>query len=123
VTTTTDNDFSKWLPWVAVAVLAYFVFNKQPSVDPVVPTPTPQPTQSISKVLDSCHAADRLSKIAVLKGIGATEFPTDKAKLEWINSESEKRRIADFQPYVDRVAEAIFAGKTADLAKALEDRK
>ena len=122
MTTTTDNnDISKWLPWVAVAVLAYFVFNKQPSADPVAPQP--QPTQSISKVLDSCYAADRLSKIAVLKGIGTTEFPTDKAKLEWINSDSEKRRIADFQPYVDRVAEAIFAGKTAELAKALEDRK
>lgn len=120
--TTTTTKETNWLPWVVAAVLAYFAFvNKQPSVDPVVPQP--QPTQSISKVLDSCYAADRLSKIAVLKGIGTTEFPTDKAKLEWINSESEKRRIADFQPYVDRVAEAIFAGKTAELTKALEDRK
>ena len=108
-----------WLPWILVAGLAYFAFMRQP-VRPVDPQPKPQPVQSVSKILDAAYKADRVSKIAILKAIGTREFASDKAKLEWINSESEKRRIADFQAYVNQVAEAIDKGKTKELAERLE---
>jgi len=116
-----DAKQNNWLPWVLVAALAYFAFVRQPQVGPV--DPKPEPVLTITQVLDNCYQADRLSKIAVLRGIGATEFASDRAKLDWINSESETRRIADFQPYTNRVAEAIDAGKTTDLAEQLENRK
>ena len=106
-----------WLPWAIVAGLAYFAFMRQP-VQPV--DPTPQPVQSVSKILQEAYKADRVSKIAILKEIGTREFASDKAKLEWINSESEKRRIADFQDYVNQVAEAIDKGTTKELAERLE---
>jgi len=112
---------TNWLPWVLVAALAYFAFLRQPQVGPV--EPKPEPVLTITQVLDKCYEADRLSKIAVLKGIASSEFASDKAKLDWINSESETRRIADFQPYTNRVAEAIDAGKTTELAEQLEKRK
>jgi hypothetical protein len=115
-----DAKQTNWLPWVLVAALAYFAFVRQPA-GPV--EPKPEPVLTISQVLDKCYEADRLSKIAVLRGIDATEFASDRAKLEWINGESETRRIADFQPYTNRVAESIDAGKTYELAEQLEKRK
>ncbi len=117
---TKQQDFWQYAPWVVALVFGYLLWNKQPATPP---GPQPEPVQSISKVLDACYAADRLSKIAVLKSIATSDFSTDKAKLEWINTESEKRRAADFKPYVDMVAAAIIAGKTDDLAKKLESRK
>jgi hypothetical protein len=116
----TETKQPNWLPWAIVAGLAYFAFVRQP-VQPV--DPTPQPVQSVSKILDAAYKADRVSKIAILKEIGTREFASDKAKLDWINSESEKRRIADFQAYVNQVAEAIDKGMTKELAERLEAGK
>lgn len=116
-----ETQQTNWLPWLLVAGLAYFAFVRQPADKPI--DPQPQPSQSISKVLEAAYEADRVSKIAVLKGIATGNFESDQAKLEWINSESEKRRSLDFRAYTERVAEAIEAGKTAELAERLEMEK
>ena len=79
--------------------------------------------ERISTALAKAYDADRKSKIAILKGIAANEFASDEAKLQWINSEAEKRRMEDFKAFSDRMAEAIFEGKTEEMAKALEAGK
>lgn len=109
---------TNWLPWVAVAVLAYFAFVRQPSVQPI--DPQPQPSQSISKLLDAAYKADRADKLAVLKEFSTKQFASDPEALDWFNDESTKRRIDTFAPYTDRVGKAIFDGKVKELAAELE---
>ncbi|AMV31292.1 hypothetical protein VN12_04190 [Pirellula sp. SH-Sr6A] len=107
---------------VVVCVLGWGYFTR-PSNDGGKQDDKPVVVESISKTLAKCYEADRVSKIAIMKGITANTFADDQAKLEWINRESETKRIADFQPYVDRLSEAIDTGKTEELAKALEAGK
>jgi hypothetical protein len=110
-----------WQTIAIVALVGYIAWtNWKPANDDGKDDDRPVVIEPISKVLAKCYEADRVSKIAILKGLTANEFADDSAKLEWINSESEKRRIADFQPYADRMAEAIVDGKTREMAKALE---
>ncbi|AMV30869.1 hypothetical protein VN12_19740 [Pirellula sp. SH-Sr6A] len=105
-----------------VCVLGWLYLGK-PSTDDGKQDDKPVVLEPISKILAKCYEADRVSKIAILKGITANTFADDQAKLEWINRESETKRIADFQAYVDRLSEAIDTGKTEELAKALEAGK
>jgi hypothetical protein len=113
-----------WQTIALVALVGYVVWtNWKPKQDDGKDDNKPVVVEPISKVLAKCYEADRVSKVAILKGLTANTFADDSAKLEWINSESEKRRIADFKPYSDRMAEAIFEGKTEEMAKALEAGK
>jgi hypothetical protein len=110
-----------WQTIAIVALVGYIAWtNWKPANDDDKDDDRPVVIEPISKVLAKCYEADRVSKIAILKGLTANEFASDQAKLEWINSESEKRRIADFQPYADRMAEAIVDSTTEKMAKALE---
>lgn len=116
----TKQQFS-WQTIALVALVGYVVWtNWKPASDdgekPIV-------VESISTVLAKAYDADRKSKIAILKGITANEFASDEAKLNWINSEAERRRTDDFKAFSDRMAEAIFDGKTEEMAKALEAGK
>ena len=121
MTTTTDNnDISKWLPWVAVAVMAYFMFANQTSTNPPTPEPDRPKVESISKVLDAVYKKDRTDRIALLKELSERQFENDKAKLDWYNAESTKRRIETNTPFTDRVGEAIFGNTVAELVKQLE---
>lgn len=106
---------------VVVCVLGWLFLSRTSSDGGNDPTPVVQ--DPITKVLADCYEADRKSKIAILKGIASNQFADDSAKLEWINSESEKRRLEDFKPYSDRMAEAIFEGKTEKMATDLEAGK
>ena len=109
---------TNWLPWLAVAALAYFAFVRQPAVEPI--DPQPQPPQSISKVLDAAYKADRSDKLAILKEFSTKEFNSDPEALKWFNDESTKRRIETFTPYTDRVGQAMKDGKVKELAAELE---
>lgn len=110
-----------WQTVALIALVGYVVWtNWKPKSEDV---DRPIVVESISKVLGKAYDADRKSKIAILKGIAANEFASDEAKLNWINSEAEKRRIEDFKAFADRMAEAIFDGKTAEMAKQLEAGK
>ncbi len=106
-----------------VSILGWAYIN-QPKVDgggdsddkPIVVEP-------ISVVLARAYDSDRKSKIAILKGVAENKFPTDKAKLEWINSESQKRLEVDFKEFTDRFGVAVKENTTAEMAKALEAGK
>jgi len=106
-----------------VSILGWAYIN-QPKVDgdggsadkPIVVEP-------ISVVLARAYDSDRKSKIAILKGVAENKFPTDKAKLEWINSESQKRLEVDFKEFTDRFGIAVKENTTAEMAKALEAGK
>lgn len=106
---------------VSIVAIGYF---RQPSdgggggdkEKPIVMEP-------ISVVLANAYDADRKSKIAILKGVAENEFPTDQAKLEWINSESQKRLEVDFKEFTDRFGIAVKENTTAEMAKALEAGK
>ena len=102
-----------------VSILGWAYLN-QPKSDDV---DRPIVVESISKVLAKAYDADRKSKIAILKGVAENEFPTDKAKLEWINSESQKRLEIDFKEFTDRFGIAVKDNTTAEMAKALEAGK
>lgn len=104
-----------------VCILGWSYLN-QPKADdgtgekPIVMEP-------ISVVLARAYDADRKSKIAILKGVAENKFPTDKAKLDWINSESQKRLEVDFKEFTDRFGIAVKENTTAEMAKALEAGK
>lgn len=113
-----------WQTIALVALIGYVVWtNWKPAGDDGEDDEKPVVVQPISKVLVAAYEADRKSKIAILKGITASEFASDEAKLKWINDESEKRRGEDFKAFSDRMAEAIFEGKTEEMAKQLEAGK
>lgn len=116
----TETKQQNWLPWILVAGLAYFAFVRQSADKPVEPV---QPVVSVSKTLDAAYKADRLSKIEILKGLETMTFPSDQAKLDWQNSEAEKRRIADFQQYANALGKAIVDGKVKEMREALESGK
>lgn len=113
-----------WQTIALIGLVGYVVWtNWKPANDDGKDDDRPVVVEPISKVLVKAYEADRVSKIAILKGIASNSFADDQAKLEWINSESEKRRTEDFKAYSDRMAEAIFEGKTEEMAKALEAGK
>ena len=112
---------TNWIPWVAIAALAYFAFVRQPADKPI--DPQPQPSQSISKTLDAAYKADRSDKLAILKEFSTKQFASDPEALKWFNDESTKRRIETFTPYTDRVGQAMKDGKVKELAAELEAGK
>lgn len=105
-----------------VSILGWAYLN-QPKVDDGRIEDKPPVVEPISVVLARAYDADRKSKIAILKGVAENEFPTDKAKLEWINSESQKRLEIDFKEFTDRFGIAVKDNTTAEMAKALEAGK
>lgn len=107
----------------AVVCILGLGYLNQPKVDDGKIDDKPIVVEPISSVLARAYDADRKSKIAILKGITANSFPTDKAKLEWINSESQKRLEVDFKEFTDRFGIAVKNNTTADMAKALEAGK
>lgn len=116
---TKQTNLQSWIIAGLVVVVAIYHFKASDNADKPI-DPQPQPSQSVSKILDAAYKADRIDKLEILKGISSGNFANDKAKLEWINSESEKRRMQTFQAYTAIVAEAIESGKTDDLAAQLE---
>ena len=109
-----------WLPWAIVAGLAYFAFVRQP-VQPV--DPTPQPVQSVSKILDTAQKQDRANKIAILKEYNRESHASDEAAKKWFSDESTKRYDAAMKAYADIVGQALFENKTKELAERLEAGK
>lgn len=105
------------LPWVAIAGLGYMLLVRKPDTKPDENKPT---TVNVSKTLDACYKADRASKLDVLKQLSNAADKTDEQKLQLFNSESEKKRHADFRPYVEIVADALVNGTVEDLTKRLE---
>lgn len=112
----------QYAPWLAVAVLGYMLWNKQP----VAPGPQPDPVPvlaSPSKTLDACYLADRSSKLEVLKSIAAMKEATDEQKLKQFNDLSASNRVKDFQPYIDIVSVALVEDKLGELISKLQAKK
>ena len=112
---------TNYWPWVVVALVGYVLYSQQAKVvDPKPDNPKPVPTVTISKVLDGVYKQDRSDRLKLLKELSEKQFDSDKAKLDWYNSEATVRRIQTNTPYTDRVAEAIFNDSVSKLAKELE---
>lgn len=107
----------------AVVSILGWAYLSQPKSDDGKDDDKPIVVEPISVVLARAYDADRKSKIAILKGVAENEFPTDKAKLEWINSESQKRLEIDFKEFTDRFGIAVKNNTTEEMAKALEAGK
>lgn len=118
--TMNDKSIASLLPWIAVAVMAYMLFVRQPAQNPDNPKPPKPATVNVSKILDGCYKADRASRLDVLRQLAKSADKTDEQKLQLFNSESEKKRQSDFRSYVEIVAEALVNGTVEDLAKRLE---
>ena len=113
-----DSKKNNWLPWVAVAALVYFVALRPSGDSP--DNPKPEPSMSVSKVLDDAYKADRRDKIETLREFTHRDFASDDEALRWFNEDSARRRIETFTPYTDRVGEAMFNGTVPDLLSRLE---
>jgi len=117
----TEPTKPNYLPWIAVAVLAFLLYRGQATtVEPKPDVPKPAPTVSISKVLDGVYKQDRSDRLKLLKELSTKQFANDKAKMDWYNGESTALRIQTNTPWTDKVAEAIFNEAVAELAKQLE---
>lgn len=113
-----NKDFWKIAAIVAVCYFGYLFYQKQkdaPKPDPEKPT-----TESVSKVLDKAYKMDRASKLDVLKQLSAAKEKTDEEKLKLFNEQSEKKRLQDFRPYVEIVADALVNGTVDELVKRME---
>jgi hypothetical protein len=113
---------ASYLPWIAVAVLGYMLWSNQTKLPDPKPDPKPDAI-SITKVLDGVYKQDRSDRLQLLKELSTKQFDSDKAKMEWYNAESTRRRIQTNTPFTDRVAEAMFSDSVADLVKQLEAGK
>ena len=87
------------------------------------PKPPPEPSKSISKVLDEAYAADRSSKADVLSEAAGKTWNSDQAKLNWINEQAEKKRVLDFRQFYERVAQALVDGTDAQIAEQIRSKK
>lgn len=105
MTTTTDNnDISKWLPWVAVAVMAFLYFQNKNAVpiDPVNPTPDVEIRSDKALVEGSTKAAkafvssmaEDLEFLAADAVQGKVKKVSDAAK---VNIESDESTRAKFK--------------------------
>lgn len=113
-----------WQTIALIALVGYVVWtNWKPASDDGKDDEKPVVVEPISKVLAKAYDADRKSKIAILKGITSNEFASDEAKLNWINSESQKRLEEDFMQFTKRFGEAVKNKTTEEMAKALEAGK
>lgn len=107
----------------AVVSILGWAYLSQPKSDDGKIEDKPIVVEPISVVLARAYDADRKSKIAILKGITANSFKTDREKLEWINSESQKQLEEDFLEFTKRFGEAVKNNTTEEMAKALEAGK
>jgi len=130
VTSTTDNnDFSKWLPWVAVAVMAYFLFNKPVAVEPVDPTPTPTPIVEridINGTVKSVKAANLQSLSDAFedaaKQVEAGKFKFARELLEYMQPITKSAREQSNKPFDLMIGQLIpdeLTGKEKQVADDL----
>ena len=128
MTTTTDNnDISKWLPWVAVAVMAYFLFanKQQPTVDPVTP-PSPVERIDINGTVKAVKAAsvqalsDAFEDAA--KQVEAGKFKFARELLEYMQPITKSAREQSNKPFdlmIGQIVPDELAGKEKQVADDL----
>ena len=127
MTSTTDNDFSKWLPWVAVAVLAYFLFNKPVVVEPVDPTPTPIVERiDINGTIKSVKAANLQSLSDAFedaaKQVESGRFKFARELLEYMQPITKSAREQSNKPFDLMIGQLIpdeLTGKEKQVADDL----
>lgn len=120
-----DKKETNYIPWILGAVVlfqSYLMWNQQ-NAKPDKPDEPKPVVVSPSKTLDACYLADRSSKLEILKGIAAAKNATDEQKLKQFNTESEAKRVKDFQPYVDIVGDALASEKLDELISKLQAKK
>ena len=82
--------------------------------DGVIPGPT------TDDILGECYEADRASTVAILRDMAGREFASNDAAGDFWNEQATAKRIEDFTPKTDAVAEAIFGGTLSELADSWE---
>jgi len=85
-----------------------------------IPNPFPPKPPVIGDVLGDCYVADRASTVRILTEMADREFSSDSEQATWFNNETDEARRADYQPFIDSVAEAIEAGTLKELAEGLK---
>lgn len=126
-TTTANNDVLKWLPWVAVAVLAYFLFNKPTTVEPVDPTPTPIVERvDINGTIKSVKAANLQSLSDAFedaaKQVESGKFKFARELLEYMQPITKSAREQSNKPFDLMIGQLIpdeLAGKEKQVADDL----
>lgn len=126
-TTVDNNDISKWLPWVAVAVLAYFLFNKPTTVEPVDPTPTPIVERvDINGTIKSVKAANLQSLSDAFedaaKQVESGKFKFARELLEYMQPITKSAREQSNKPFDLMIGQLIpdeLAGKEKQVADDL----
>lgn len=115
-----DSKNMNWQMLAVFAMGAYIVYSSQQPATPKPDDTIPVVNMPITKVLDGVYKQDRTDRLQVLKELSAKDFASDKSKLDWYNTEATARRIKTNTPFTDRVAEAIFGQRLAELIRQLE---
>lgn len=112
-----------WAVLAAVLLCCGGVFLILPdsAVDPVV-DPIVDPVVVVADPLSVAHRAIRVAEVRMLRELATREFNSDKAKLDWINSERTEISKSCNAPYTDAIAEAIVAGTIESLANQIEGK-
>lgn len=92
---------------------------------PIGPKPTPGPVHA--DVLQSGFTADRSSQVAVLRELETLAYDHTSAEgrrtaVKFFNDNRFRNRAADYKPFTDAVADAIFNDSVAALADKLEGK-
>lgn len=70
--------------------------------------------------LDDCYAADRASKVTIIRAAAKQSFRTPSDARQWFIDQSRPAIERDFKPLSDAVGEAIVNGTLEELAGRLE---
>ena len=125
--TTTTTKETKWLPWVAVAVVIYFwnQSRQQPTVDPVVP-PSPVERIDINGTVKAVKAAnvqalsDAFEDAA--KQVEAGKFKFARELLEYMQPLTKSAREQSNKPFdlmIGQIVPDELAGKEKQVADDL----
>lgn len=69
--------------------------------------------------LDDCYAADRASKVTIIRAAAKQSFRTPSDARQWFIDQSRPAIERDFKPLSDAVGEAIVNGTLEELAGRL----
>lgn len=81
---------------------------------------SPKPPPDKQDVLDIAYHVDRIGRVKILREMASMEFENDPAQAAWHNQQTDALRATAFEPYVDKLSDALVAGTVAEFAEELD---
>jgi hypothetical protein len=118
---------TNWLPWIAVAVLAFIVMSDRPKAPEPGPGPSPITIEQATKsILPSIKAANAKIFEDAASKVESKEITTDKQLYEFVQPATKAARESANRPFdvsldlsLPRNDDGTFAGKELEVATLL----